>query len=123
MYIREIFDQRQIYGEYHHLVLELRHCDPDYHFKYFRMTKASFDQILGLVYYRILHAPTHRRPIYSAERLAVPGYGWIDARDRLQLQNSPINSVGNTEGNAASPVGLPCSDSAPNTHSSRVGSN
>ncbi|KAH9382577.1 hypothetical protein HPB48_015847 [Haemaphysalis longicornis] len=35
------------------------------------MTKASFDQILGLVYYRILHAPTHRRPIYPAERLAV----------------------------------------------------
>ncbi|XP_049524603.1 uncharacterized protein LOC125946148 [Dermacentor silvarum] len=71
LYIREIFDKRPWYGEYHHLVQELRHNDPEYHFKYFRMTKASFDKLLGLVYERILHPPTHRRPISPAERLAV----------------------------------------------------
>ncbi|CAN7977245.1 unnamed protein product [Ixodes persulcatus] len=35
------------------------------------MTKASFDRLLSLVYHRILHAPTHRRPISPGERLAV----------------------------------------------------
>ncbi|XP_064487707.1 uncharacterized protein LOC135399901 [Ornithodoros turicata] len=71
MYIRDIFDKRTVLGEYHHLVQELRNDDPEYHFKYFRMTKASFDHLLGVVRDRILHAPTHRRPILPAERLAV----------------------------------------------------
>ncbi|XP_040358651.1 uncharacterized protein LOC121047476 [Ixodes scapularis] len=71
MYIRQIFDKRTVYGEYHRLVQELRERDPEYHFKYFRMTKASFDRLLSFVYHRILHAPTHRRPISPGERLAV----------------------------------------------------
>ncbi|XP_077496143.1 uncharacterized protein LOC144107035 [Amblyomma americanum] len=71
MYIRQIFDNRPFHGEYHHLVQELRNSDPEYHFKYFRMTKGSFDKLLQLVYHRILHRPTHRRPIYPAERLEV----------------------------------------------------
>ncbi|KAK8755127.1 hypothetical protein V5799_002171 [Amblyomma americanum] len=71
LYIRKVFDRRPWYGEYHHLVQELRQSDPEYHFKYFRMTKASFDKLLGLIYERILHPPTHRRPISPGERLAV----------------------------------------------------
>uniref|UniRef100_A0A224Z552 Nuclease HARBI1 n=1 Tax=Rhipicephalus zambeziensis TaxID=60191 RepID=A0A224Z552_9ACAR len=71
LYIREIFDRRPEYGEYHHLVQELRQSDPEYHFKYLRMTKASFDQLLSLVHAKLIHAPTHRRPISPAERLAV----------------------------------------------------
>lgn len=71
LYIRDIFEKRPEYGEYHHLVQELRHSDPEYHFKYFRMTKASFDKLLSLVYHRLVHPPTHRRPISPAERLAV----------------------------------------------------
>ncbi|XP_037564420.1 uncharacterized protein LOC119443892 [Dermacentor silvarum] len=71
LYIREIFDKRPEYGEYHHLVQELRQSDPEYHFKYFSMTKASFDKLLSLVYERLIHPPTHRRPISPAERLAV----------------------------------------------------
>ncbi|KAL3248529.1 hypothetical protein MRX96_056437 [Rhipicephalus microplus] len=72
LYIRDIFDKRPEYGEYHHLVQDqLRHSDPEYHFKYFRMTKASFDKLLSLVYHRLVHPPTHRRPISPAERLAV----------------------------------------------------
>ncbi|KAH8009331.1 hypothetical protein HPB51_015272 [Rhipicephalus microplus] len=70
LYIRDIFEKRPEYGEYHHLVQELRHSDPEYHFKYFRMTKASFDKLLSLVYHRLVHPPTHRRPISPAERLA-----------------------------------------------------
>ncbi|KAH7944952.1 hypothetical protein HPB49_002782 [Dermacentor silvarum] len=71
MYIRELFDKRPQLGDYHQLVQELRQVDPEYHFKYFRMTKAKFDHLLSLVYERILHAPNHRRPIRPAERLAV----------------------------------------------------
>ncbi|KAG0430098.1 hypothetical protein HPB47_023012 [Ixodes persulcatus] len=36
-----------------------------------RMTKASFDELLGLVHDRLVHAPTHRSPISPAERLAI----------------------------------------------------
>ncbi|XP_049522547.1 uncharacterized protein LOC125945036 [Dermacentor silvarum] len=71
MYIRELFDKRPQLGDYHQLVQELRQVDPEYHFKYFRMTKAKFDHLLSLVYERILQAPNHRRPIRPAERLAV----------------------------------------------------
>ncbi|XP_065310438.1 uncharacterized protein [Dermacentor albipictus] len=71
MYIRELFEKRPQLSDYHHLVQELRQVDPEYHFKYFRMTKAKFDHLLSLVYERILHAPKHRRPIRPAERLAV----------------------------------------------------
>lgn len=35
------------------------------------MTKSSFDDLLGLVYDRLVHAPTHRSPISPAERLAI----------------------------------------------------
>ncbi|XP_077518839.1 uncharacterized protein LOC144128915 [Amblyomma americanum] len=59
MYIREIFDKR------------LRRVDPEYDFKYFRMTKASFDRLLELIHDKILHPPNHRRPISPGERLAV----------------------------------------------------
>ncbi|KAH6932021.1 hypothetical protein HPB50_002515 [Hyalomma asiaticum] len=71
MYIRELFDKRPHLGDYHQLVQELRQADPEYHFKYFRMTKAKFDELLNLVYERIIHAPNHRRPIRPGERLAV----------------------------------------------------
>ncbi|XP_050028274.1 putative nuclease HARBI1 [Dermacentor andersoni] len=71
LYIRDIFDKRPECGEYHHLVQELRNSDPEYHFKYFRLTKASFDKLLSLVHRRLVHPPTHRRAISPAERLAV----------------------------------------------------
>ncbi|KAG0413039.1 hypothetical protein HPB47_009804 [Ixodes persulcatus] len=71
MYVRDIFDKRTVFGEFYHLVQELRESDPEYHFQYFRMTKASFDKLLGLVHDRLVHAPTHRSPISPAERLAI----------------------------------------------------
>ncbi|KAH7974588.1 hypothetical protein HPB49_017192 [Dermacentor silvarum] len=71
MYVREIFAERRTASEYHQLVQELRQKDPEYHLKYFRMTKASFDKLLSLLYDRIIHPPNHRNPICPAERLAV----------------------------------------------------
>ncbi|KAH7959525.1 hypothetical protein HPB49_011597 [Dermacentor silvarum] len=38
---------------------------------YARMTKASFDKLLSLLYDRIIHPPNHRNPVCPAERLAV----------------------------------------------------
>lgn len=66
-----IFDKHTELGEYHHLMQELRQSDPEYHLKYFRMTKASFEEILSLVYNVIVHPPTRRIPISAAERLTV----------------------------------------------------
>ncbi|KAG0417361.1 hypothetical protein HPB47_005670 [Ixodes persulcatus] len=71
MYVRDIFDKRKVFGEFYHLVQELRESDPEYHFMYFRMTKSSFDRLLALVYDRLVHAFTHRSPISPAERLAI----------------------------------------------------
>ncbi|XP_070390789.1 uncharacterized protein [Dermacentor albipictus] len=64
LYIKEVFDKRPEYGEYHRLSQELRQSDPEYHFKYFRTTKGCFDNLFR-------GPPTHRRPISPAERLAV----------------------------------------------------
>ncbi|KAM7306550.1 putative nuclease HARBI1 [Ixodes scapularis] len=71
MYVRDIFNKRKVLSVFYHLVQELRESDPEYHFQYFRMTKSSFDDLLGLVYDRLVHAPTHRSPISPAERLAI----------------------------------------------------
>ncbi|XP_075560012.1 uncharacterized protein LOC142591588 [Dermacentor variabilis] len=71
LYLRVIFDKPPEFGECHHIKQELQQSDPEYHFKYFRMTKSPFDKVLSLVYDRLLHPPTHRRPISPPERLVV----------------------------------------------------
>ncbi|KAH6919742.1 hypothetical protein HPB50_029270 [Hyalomma asiaticum] len=104
MYMRPIFDRRPIFGEYHHLVSELRRNDPEYHFKYFRMTKASFDRLLEMVYPRILHPPNHRRPIFPAERLAVTMR--LLATGGCMQELAIINTLRNSQGSLACHMGM-----------------
>ena len=69
--VRPILQRREICGEFHTLVQELRKKDPDAHRRYFRMGVEDFDEILQRVEPRIAKKSTHfRDPIPPAERLA-----------------------------------------------------
>ncbi|XP_072142081.1 uncharacterized protein [Dermacentor andersoni] len=99
MYAREIFAERRTTGEYHQLVQELRQKDPEYHLKYFRMTKASFDRLLSLMYDRLIHPPNHRNPIGPAERLAVAirflttGGSMLDIAFSYRMHASTVSGI------------------------------
>ncbi|XP_049514039.1 uncharacterized protein LOC125941816 [Dermacentor silvarum] len=119
IYTRGIFDKRTELGEYHHLVQELRQSDPEYHLKYFRMTKASFEEILSLVYNRIVHPPTHRIPISPAERLAVAlkflatGGSIVDIAISYRMHASTVAKIlRETLKGILSPVVLRCPNTA-----------
>lgn len=58
------------YGDYRHLVQEMR-LDVEYHFRYFRMTAAMFEELVAKVGPLISRSPTHRYPIGIGERLAM----------------------------------------------------
>ena len=49
MWVRPIFARRRQQGEYHNLLQELRLSDPESHFTYMRMTKETFNLLLGKV--------------------------------------------------------------------------
>ena len=53
VWVREIFKRRKTQGEFHNLVQEMRLCDRESHFKYFRMTRERFDHLLSLVRYNL----------------------------------------------------------------------
>ncbi|OXA47205.1 putative nuclease HARBI1 [Folsomia candida] len=69
MSIRPILFNCLLHGE-SFLVHELRN-DPDYHHKYFRMTKNRFDEILHLIEPDITCKKTHSHPIMPIEKLAL----------------------------------------------------
>ena len=49
IWVREIFSQRREQGEYHNLLQEMCLVDPNSHFRYLRMSKTRFDDLLGKV--------------------------------------------------------------------------
>ena len=49
MWVRPIFRRRRQQGEYHHLLQEMRLSDADSHFSYMRMSRETFDVLLGKV--------------------------------------------------------------------------
>ena len=49
MWVRPIFKLRRQQGEYHNLLQEMRLSDPDSHFRYLRMSKQRFDNLLAMV--------------------------------------------------------------------------
>lgn len=74
MWVRPIFKLRRQQGEYHNLLQEMRLSDPDSHFRYLRMSKQRFDNLLAMVGPLISHrhySSTVRAEIHPAERLAL----------------------------------------------------
>ena len=51
LWVRPIFRRRRHQGEYNNLPQEIRHSDPETHFKYLRMSKEKFDCLLSMVCY------------------------------------------------------------------------
>lgn len=49
MWVRDIFINRRLSGEYHRLLQELRLKDPQSHWRYLRMSKEKFDVLASLV--------------------------------------------------------------------------
>ena len=68
--MKRIFQHRPTKSE-QILVNEMSLYDEDSHFKYFRMTRQTFDNLLSKVGPELLHAPTHKLPISPKERLAM----------------------------------------------------
>ncbi|XP_064462053.1 uncharacterized protein LOC135372356 isoform X2 [Ornithodoros turicata] len=71
-WVRRLLCSRETFGEFHHLVQEMRLFDGETHFMYFRMTKERFDYLLSLVEPHIQRMDTaFRKAIPAAERLAL----------------------------------------------------
>ena len=56
MWVRKVFQKQ--YGEYHLLMKELRIYDDEYFFKYYRMTAAKFEYLLGIITRYIIKSAT-----------------------------------------------------------------
>ena len=69
--VRPLNRLRMDKGEFRNLVRDLRNMDEDTHFKYFRMNKDLFDNLLGKIRSELARKNTHIIPITPAERLAI----------------------------------------------------
>ncbi|XP_061564128.1 putative nuclease HARBI1 [Cololabis saira] len=70
-YVRPLNQSRGETGEFASLVLPMRGIDDEKHREYFRMSSASFDDILRRISPLIQHQTTHSTCVTAAERLAV----------------------------------------------------
>jgi len=52
LWVRDIYRDRETFGEYHHLYPQLRE-DEDKFFEYFRMSIATFDLLLSKISHRL----------------------------------------------------------------------
>ena len=74
VWVREIHQRRTEQGEYHQLLQEMRLHDSDSHFRYLKMSKATFDQLLakvGPLLVRRRYSSVVRPSISPGERLAL----------------------------------------------------
>jgi hypothetical protein len=90
-WVRKVFCEREIKGEYHCLIKELMLVDHELFFKMFRMMPNKFEELLTLVAPKITKANTRPGVISPAERLCVTlrylasgdGYASIAASYRI----------------------------------------
>ena len=72
IWIRNIYEEREENGEYHHLAKELRLHDAEYFFKCFRMTPVVFEELLNWLGPHLQkHDTQMRKAISPSERLSV----------------------------------------------------
>ncbi len=62
---------RDSHGEFRMLLSPMTVIDPEHYFRYFRMSRDSFEELLNLVGPKITHSNTHSLPIGPAERLSL----------------------------------------------------
>ncbi|CAN8027897.1 unnamed protein product [Ixodes persulcatus] len=71
-WVRFLLRSRETFGEYHHLVRDMRLDDGQDFYRYFRMTRQRFDHLLSLVGPHLQKKTTFwRKPISPEERLAL----------------------------------------------------
>ncbi|KAG0443057.1 hypothetical protein HPB47_015335 [Ixodes persulcatus] len=71
-WVRSLLRSRETFGEYHHLVRDMRLDNGQDCYQYFRMTRQRFDHLLSLVGPSLQKETTFwREPIPPAERLAL----------------------------------------------------
>ena len=96
LWVRPVLLRREQCGEFHTLVQELRHNDPEGHRRYFRTSVEEFDGVLRKIEPLITKQTTHLRdPIPAAERLAATlRYKTIQphvSENRLKYKVPPVH--------------------------------
>nr|CAB3263116.1 uncharacterized protein LOC101243083 [Phallusia mammillata] len=98
LWVREIFANRHR-GQWHTLVPELER-DPEFYFKYFRMDKADFEQLLHMVQSLIVKKHTNwRTPVSAGHRLAITlrylasGNSFSDLAFQFRVSESLIGRI------------------------------
>ena len=71
MWVRKIFQERKIKGEFYLLVQDLRLYDEEYFLKYFRMSVLQYEEVLSMVAPVIQKSSERRECIGPNERLCV----------------------------------------------------
>ena len=70
-WVRPIFCERKDKGEFHKLVLEMKLCDAELFFKYFRMLPTRFEERLEFVSPLLVKNCRNREPVSPEQRLSV----------------------------------------------------
>ena len=70
-WVRPIFCERKAKGEFHQLVLEMKLCDTELFFKYFRMLPNRFEELLRIVSPLLVKNCRNREPVSPEQRLSV----------------------------------------------------
>jgi hypothetical protein len=73
MWIRPIFSRRRRHGEYHTLLQELRANDEENHFRYLRMTRQTFGELLRRVGPSLVHERAYRTATADRPELSPGG--------------------------------------------------
>ena len=71
-WVRKIYEERNLKGEFHHLIQEMMLFDHDYVFRCFRMLLATFEKLLSWIAPFIRkQSASMRKPIGPSEKLSV----------------------------------------------------
>ena len=70
-WVRPIFRERKLKGEFHIFIQDLKLFDSEYFFKQFRMTPTKLEELLSCVAPKIEKSSVRRKPIGPEQRLCV----------------------------------------------------
>ena len=73
--MRQVFTKRREQGEFHNLIQEMRLVDPESHFRYLRMSKYTFDDLLRRVVFKFYIIYNHFCNKYPS------GCSYVEAQD------------------------------------------